>query len=155
MGVYPSPFRIEEQTLLVEKGAPSFMPCREVMGEVCLGDTSKLERQRPELPSRLGLGFSGQILGHRLDLVELAVLNGDAVLFKNLRHASFAVNHRTSDGPAMSDELFQSLSVYPRRFKERFFPPQVLLQRRRTKHHDSISSTPERHVRGDRGGGGY
>jgi len=125
------------------------MPYSKAAGEVVLGAGGEPKRQRPELLRGLGLRFPGEILRHRLDLVELAVLHRDAVRLKYLRHASLAINHRTGDGPALPKELIESFPVYPRRLEERFFPPEVPLECGRSKDHHSVPAAPEGHVGSD------
>lgn len=163
VGVLPTAFGMRRRTFLFKKQLPLFVPESEKTRKGDFINMLERERERPQFPCGRGLWFSGKILRHGLDLVKLTVLYRNAESFKYLRYAAFSVNHCGGNCPAVASQLVETCLVYPWRFKQRFFPPQVLFHGWRTKYADAIPSAPECHISGDngfpgqpgRGGGGY
>lgn len=81
--------------------------------------------------------------------MKLTVLHRYAELLKNLRYASFSVNDSSGNVPSLGQKMFESSLIYPRRFKLRLMPPEVLFQERRSEYTYSIASSPKGHVRGN------
>ena len=102
----------------MEEQVMPFMPRSKIGVKLILGGVGQRERQGTKFLCCFSLWTSGEILGNGLHLMELAILYGNACMFKNLRNTSFSINDDAGDGPSIRTKLRKSFGVDPWCFLE-------------------------------------
>jgi len=102
------------------------------------------ERERTELFSRLSLRSSGEVLGHRLQLVEVTYLHGN--ILENSSQTPSAVNNSGSEYPPFLFKYFASIVIVSNTLTGYFIPPDVLLEVLGTEYTDTVLTPPEGRV---------
>ena len=151
MGVWPKFWPATgTRCSFIQETFPLRLPRFEEKKKLGLRTFHKTKRQRSQFYSRLRLRFLGQIPRHDFDLMKLTHLYWNA--FKNPCHASFSIDHGPRDRPACSLKRTKTLLIHARRLFRHFLPPEISLERRRTKDADPVMSPPKGHIGGNHRG---
>ena len=120
MGVVPTVCLFDVRPLF-EPRLPPAVPCRQVTLQARLGGAGQCHGNLSELPVGFQSGPSSQTLGNGLELVELAVLNGNIIGPEQLPHTPAPVDDYGPDGVAEPlQRVFSSpVTRHPLRSNER------------------------------------
>ena len=117
------------------------MPGLKCGSECGLVDMCEREGDGPEISSGFGLRPPSQVLGHLIQLVELADLYRNVV--ENVEETPSTINHDGLKFPTLLFEDQAAIAIVGHTLSGDFVPPDILLQFRRTKYADAIVPPPE------------
>jgi len=117
------------------------MPGLKCGSECGLVDMCEREGDGPEISSGFGLRPPSQVLGHLIQLVELADLYRNVV--ENVEETPSTINHDGLKFPTLLFEDQAAIAIVGHTLSGDFVPPDILLEVGRTEDAHAIGTAPE------------